>query len=403
MNQLPAGWVLQPLSSLVVDARKLMTPEKGTTYELWSVPSFADGAPEIVDGQTIKSAKLEVREDDVLISKINPRINRVWQVRESNLPQIGSSEWLVGRIKEKGVLSPKYLTLYLSSPAFREWITGATEGVTGSHTRAKSPQMLKQLIPFPSLDVQMRIVETLEDHLSRLDKALAETLAATVQVKTAISSFLHELDPANASAKGWALTSLGQHTEKPQYGWTTSGANSGSSKLLRTTDIIREQLDWNTVPFCSSAPDQLDKFRLQDGDIVISRTGAGVGSSRLINDPPADTVFASYLIRVRPKATVLPQFLSLFLKSPGYWRQVSEQKAGSAISNINVPKIQDLKMAIPSVEEQQTLVNRFAEFEETMLRTRSAIFKVENQTEKLRRSLLHAGFTGQLTNEDSNV
>jgi type I restriction enzyme S subunit len=347
-----------------------------------------------VPSSTMKSASAVVMSGDVMYGRLRPYLNKVHIARDNYL---ASGEFIV--FPPSPMLTPQFLAYLLRSPDFLAF-TAMLD--TGDRPRVNWNGIKKFAFELPPLDVQQRIVETLEDHLSRLDKALAGASAAEAQVKNAISSFLHELDPTNASAQGWALTSLGQHTEKPQYGWTTSGASSGSSKLLRTTDIIREDLDWNTVPFCADAPAELDKFRLQDGDIVISRTGAGVGSSRLINDPPVDTVFASYLIRVRPKATVLPQFLSLFLKSPGYWRQVSEQKAGSAISNINVPKIQDLKMAIPSVEEQQTLVHRFAEFEEIMLRTRLAIVKVENQSEKLRRSLLHAAFTGQLTSEETN-
>ena len=52
-------------------------------YELYSVPSFETGYPEIVRGKDIGSTKITVEEGDVLVCKINPRINRVWVVKHN--------------------------------------------------------------------------------------------------------------------------------------------------------------------------------------------------------------------------------------------------------------------------------------------------------------------------------
>ena len=59
----------------------LATPDQ--LFELYSVPSFDSDYPEIVSGAEIGSAKVTVEEGDVLICKINPRINRVWVVRHN--------------------------------------------------------------------------------------------------------------------------------------------------------------------------------------------------------------------------------------------------------------------------------------------------------------------------------
>lgn len=149
-------------------------------------------------------------------------------------------------------------------------------------------------------------------------------------------------------------------------------------------------------------PANIEQFLLKDGDIVISRTGAGVGSSRLIVSPPQGAVFASYLIRVRLKQSILPDYVSIFLKSPGYWRQISEQKAGSAISNINVPKIQDLKLCIPPLEVQRDLVTKFHDLESKVLKIRASLYKSRAQIEDLRHAVLHSAFTGKLSTEENN-
>ena len=100
MTNLPPGWTYAPVGDLGVEVREVTKTEPNRRYELWSVPSFSAGEPEILEGASIHSPKLSVRPFDVLVCKINPRINRVWlvtQPRES-IPQIASPEWFVLRL-----------------------------------------------------------------------------------------------------------------------------------------------------------------------------------------------------------------------------------------------------------------------------------------------------------------
>jgi type I restriction enzyme S subunit len=161
-------------------------------YALWSVPSFAHGRPEVVSGSEIKSGKLAVEAGDVLVSKINPRINRVWVVTQpKGLPQISSTEWLVARVKDLEVCSPKFLLHCLSAPQFRTWITASASSVTGSHMRAKTEKIMQQEINLPPSNTQERIVEILEEQFSKLDKALEVVNQLEARIASERRSLLH--------------------------------------------------------------------------------------------------------------------------------------------------------------------------------------------------------------------
>ena len=106
---------------------------------------------------------------------------------------------------------------------------------------------------------------------------------------------MSNLNIGNVMPEGWILETLGGICEKPQYGWTTkANKDYGHVKLLRTTDITSGSLNWGTVPFCSEIPDNLEKYLLQAGDIVISRAGS-IGVSYLLGSVER-AVFASYLV-----------------------------------------------------------------------------------------------------------
>lgn len=305
---------------------------------------------------------------------------------------------MVCRPKTSSLLK-NYLRYYLESVNFTKVITG-----TAQQQITREP-LSKVEIAIPSIAEQHRIVELLEDHLSRLDAALADVKQAKIKAAQFRRSLFESIFSGKLEdgSHVWSLTTIGEVSAKPQYGWTTSASNSGEVKLLRTTDLTRGPLNWETVPFCEELPSDTSRYLLAPGDILISRTGVGVGTSGLIESVPVASVFASYLIRIRPISTLKPKFLSYFLQSPEYWKQIGFLKAGSAISNINVPKIQSIKVPFPSLPIQEKVIEyvdlRLIELDHFS----KVIDEAENKAIGLRRSLLQAAFTGQLTKEVVSV
>ena len=168
------GWQSLKLSDITLEVKGTAEIHGRETYQLWSVPSFSDGEPEVVKGGTIKSAKRPVQQGDVLLCKINPRINRVWVVGDSNgLPQVASTEWITLRPKDKSAIFADYLRHFLASPSFRAWITSDTKGATGSHTRAKPKEVLRHQVPVPLLSEQRRIVAILDEAFEGIAAAKA--------------------------------------------------------------------------------------------------------------------------------------------------------------------------------------------------------------------------------------
>ena len=130
-------------------------------YELYSVPSFETGYPEIIRGKDIGSTKITVEEGDVLVCKINPRINRVWVVKHNTeYPLLASSEWIVVRNSE---IDSNYLRWYFSSPTFRTLLNSQVAGIGGSLTRAQPKQVAKYPVPVPNTDEQRKMSKILNE------------------------------------------------------------------------------------------------------------------------------------------------------------------------------------------------------------------------------------------------
>jgi len=198
--------------------------------------------------------------------------------------------------------------------------------------------------------------------------------------------------------EGWSLACLDELCDPPQYGWTTSAKRDGQGlKLLRTTDISSENVNWNQVPFCEDEPPEPAKYLLDPGDIVVSRAGS-VGLSYMIRECPP-TVFASYLIRFRPIKPVTSEFISTFLKSPQYWFQIADETLGIAIPNVNGSKLRKLRVPLPPLVEQERICTSVRKALSGTNAVRRGLARTSSILLNFRQAVLAAACSGKLTED----
>lgn len=146
--------------------------------------------------------------------------------------------------------------------------------------------------------------------------------------------------------------------KKIQYGYTGKTVKSGSYKYLRITDIQNQKVDWDNVPISDiSSEKEIEKYKLEPNDILFARTGATVGKSFLVEEVQ-NSIFASYLIRIKPKEIVCPKFLYLFFQSENYWQQIRGYEVGAAQPNVNGQKLGLIKFPLPKMEIQEQIVSK---------------------------------------------
>jgi type I restriction enzyme, S subunit len=158
---------------------------------------------------------------------------------------------------------------------------------------------------------------------------------------------------------GWQWVRLGSISNRIHYGYTASADHSQKAvRLLRITDIQNNRVNWETVPGCQISNDEVAKYELHNGDILIARTGGTIGKTFLVENVDVKAVFASYLIRVIPSSEISAQYLKLFLESPSYWQQLLAKSAGTGQPNVNGEALSGLTISLPPLAEQKRIVAR---------------------------------------------
>src|SRR5581483_6246187 len=159
-----------------------------------------------------------------------------------------------------------------------------------------------------------------------------------------------------AVPQSWTVTELQEVAEPPQYGFTASAQPAGNAQILRITDIQNAGVNWSSVPYCECTLEDLAQHRLRTGDLVFARIGATTGKNFLVVDPPDSAVFASYLIRVRPRETLVPGFAAYFCQTAAYWRQIAASKGNNLKGGFNSSLLRRLLIALPADPTEQHLI-----------------------------------------------
>ncbi|WP_294881857.1 restriction endonuclease subunit S [Sulfurimonas sp. RIFOXYB12_FULL_35_9] len=167
--------------------------------------------------------------------------------------------------------------------------------------------------------------------------------------------------PEFVNDKEWEEKTLGKCLLKhPDYGVNAAAVpfSKNLPTYLRITDISVDGYYLNNEKVSVNIDATSDNY-LEEGDIVLARTGASVGKSYKYRKEDGALVFAGFLIRVKPDKTKLnSDLLFHFLSTEKYWKWVNVVSARSGQPGINGNEYANLPIPIPStLNEQQKIAD----------------------------------------------
>jgi type I restriction enzyme, S subunit len=182
MGEVPTGWKVGRFGDVVEHLREQDSPlaAPGALFHHFSIPSFDEGqSPKFEYGENIRSLKSRVPIGVILLSKLNPEIERVWMVDvRSDERAVCSTEFLVLRARPS--VTRAYVYCLARSPLFRQQIEGLATGTSKSHQRAQASSILGLAVvipPPPVITAFERIAASALAH-TLLCRREARTLAA---------------------------------------------------------------------------------------------------------------------------------------------------------------------------------------------------------------------------------
>ena len=410
--KVPGNWCWVSLQTIDQYRASSTDPSKypDTLFELYSVPSSADNYPEIVSGCEIGSTKQSVQKGDVLLCKINPRINRVWKVSQyTGNALLASSEWII--IRNSKIVTD-YLMYCFRAPYFREYMLSNVSGVGGSLMRAQPKYVKTYPVPLPPLPEQQRIVDRIESLFARLDEAKQKAQDALDSFETRKAAILHKAFTGELTAQwrkehgvgmeSWENVYVSEICHSLKYGTAKKSSSEGTVVVIRMGNLQDGEISWDDLAYSNDEED-IEKYKLVPGDVLFNRTNspALVGKTSIYRgEYPA--IYAGYLIKLDyDRSRVIGDYLNYSLNTVSAKEYCNSVKTdGVNQSNINAKKIGAYRFDMPKINEQSEIIHILDDLLAKERQAKEAAQGVLEQIDLIKKAILARAFRGELGTND---
>lgn len=412
--KVPDNWFWTDIASINGYSGTAVDPMKSpeTTYELYSVPSSANDFPEIISGSEIGSSKQSVIKNDVLLCKINPRINRVWKVSQHTENELlASSEWIVIRNQ---ILNSDYMMFCFRTQFFREYMLSNVSGVGGSLMRAQPKFVKNYPIPVAPVAEQQRIVDRIESIFAKLDEAKEKAQAVVDGFELRKSAILHKAFTGELTAKWreehgvtldrWAKSTFSDVVDEFKYGLSEkSDYGYDGIPVFRIPNVTDNGLSFDDLKYLSHS--QIDSSSLlRKDDVLIIRSNGSkelVGKSVLVPSLDKEYTYASFLIRARLNPKIVPAYFVYYINSSDARIQMFKKaKSSAGINNINSKELGAINILVCSVSEQSEIIRILDGLLAKENAAKEAAESVLEQIDTMKKAVLARAFRGELGTND---
>ena len=337
-----------------------------------------------VDYSQIGASTVSFNQQNVLYSKLRPYLNKVVLPDRAGY---ATSEMLPLMPNEK-VITREYLTFFLRSPHFVEYINGKTSGA--KMPRANTADLKAVEMECPPINEQNRIVSQInsiltiiahrKNELSRLDELIR-------------ARFVEMFGDPLIGTEKFLLHTVGDVAEaidpQPSHRTPPIDENGIPYVSIKDCDYKTGRIDFDNARKVgrSVLEDHRNRYTLHDGDFIIGKIGT-IGNPVFV---PArdDYTLSANIVLVQPNHNkVSPYFLKYSFMSAYMDRQFEEAKNSTSQAAFGIQKVRQIKVMNPDLIEQY----RFEMFAKQVDKSKSVVQKSLDKMQLLFDSLMQQYF-----------
>jgi len=325
---------------------------------MYSVPIYETGHPEYLRGNEIASNKVIVEKNDILLCKINPRINRVWVVAdESDKQNIASSEWIVIRNSE---YNAEFLAWYFRSFRFQKLMTSEVTGIGGSLTRAQPKCVAEYPVPVLDRKKQNEIVEILNKCKFIIDSRKRELVELDNLIK---ARFVEMFGDPQINPFGWDVVNIsevvGGKVSNGFFAKRDDYVDDGNVSVLGVANIVNRMYSKvDELPKTNAEDKDIEKFEVRYGDMLFCRSSLvadGIGKASIIPENVQENVlFECHVIRLPLNLRkCVPEFMQTLSTMDFFRNQVIAQSKTATMTTIGQDGILKTNIILPPLDKQR--------------------------------------------------
>jgi type I restriction enzyme, S subunit len=329
----------------------------------------------------------EVQAGDLLVASLGEVLPRACLAPVSLGPAIVKADCIRVRLRQD--VDPRWVLYALQRPEVRRWADEHRHGVGRPRLGLK---VIRQIpVPLPSLDEQRRIVDLLEDHLSRLDAAAGHLDAARRRAELLLDSARESIwdntDERTTIAEfGEVITGKTPPTRDP--------ANAGDDVPFVTPGDLAFGNVVHAVQRSISERGVASSRTVAEGSVLVVCIGATLGK---VGYTERRVAFNQQINAVALPSTEEARLLAAAMAAPSFQRVLRAASSATTMPILNKSNFARLHVPRLSSSDRGSLLERISEASDAVENLRCELEAAVMRSSALRRSLLAAVFSGRLT------
>lgn len=385
------GEVIQPQKYREMPTKETKLPYIGMEH----VQAQTGVVVERGSASDITSLSPRVLAGDVLYGRLRPYLNKVAISAEEAFT---SGEFIIFRGNDE--VDARWLKWRLTAQDFVDFATSLN---TGDRPRVKWPQMAVFDLSLPPIDEQRLIVEILEDHLSRIDAGERALRSAVRRGELLELAALGALVP-----EGTPSVPLKEISLSAGYGTSTKCVVDGSGvPVVRIPNLVNGTIDLSDEKRAEDASVDLSGLMLKEDELLFVRTNGSrdlIGRTAVVQRG-VEASFASYLIRYQLNSDrVEAPWVHYMMRRPQARVEIEWLAASSAGQhNLSLTKLDNIQVPLPDLPTQRELIATYESKLDGPRRLVESAGLARRRATLLRRAVLTAAFSGNLTSSTSSI
>ena len=303
----------------------------------------------------------QLKDGDILFS-IAGALGRTAIVTGDILPANTNQALAIVRLKPNVEVEKRFLLYVLNSESTTEQSDSNKGGV--AQQNLSLTQLKNYKISLPPLAEQQRIVAKLDAAFAEIDRATEIEGEKLLNAENLRAAYLDErLKKLLHEKPSFCLSDVCEKVSVGHVGTTSKYYCDEGIPFIRTQNVSKTgfndtELRYITPEFHES----LKKSQLKAGDVLLSRVVIDEMRTAIVPRNYGEANCANVIL-IRPKEKLLPQYLSLLIKSRESQEYFMDVKKGAAQQVVNTGILKKWNIPLPSVNEQtkfvEEITNRF--------------------------------------------
>lgn len=411
-EQVPSGWSTATIETVRIDTEQVK-PEHDKEFayiDISSIDRFRKliTSPQRIYGSDAPSrARKLVKEGDILVALTRPNLNAVAMIPADLDGEIASTGFEV--LRPHGI-EARWLYYFVRTAEFIEAMSQLVQGALYPAVRGKD--VLSTPIPIAPINEQRRITDKLDHVLARVDATNEHLSRVAPLIKRFRQSVLAAATSGQLTAD-WRADKKSEPWDKAAI-HEVAEVGTGSTPLKTNRAFYADK----GTPWITSSATQKDIVDSSENYV----TQDAIQAHRLKLYPPGTLLIAMYgegktrgqvtelaihatinqacaAIRITSDKTH-PKFVKLVLKAR--YNEMRDMAEGGNQPNLNLQKVKNFAIPLPSLEEQSEIVRRVEKLFAFADRLEKRLSQAQAAVQKLTPALLAKAFRGELVPQDPN-